>query len=1049
MVRSVPILASVLFLFLSANRVLAGPVDLRCEHLYQPLGIDAPAPRFSWRSDSTERDWVQSAYEVLVASKPELLAQGAADIWDSGRVLSDSSVGVVYGGPPLQSRTRYFWTVKVWDAKGSASFAPATWWETGLLRDSSWGAQWISWRNPGESADRALIQWIWMPKSVVKGTPVETEVRFQRSFALVTRPVRAAIFLTAQSDFQLKVNGSDVASKSGWMSFDRQEIGYLLRPGTNTVEVSVKTREPRQWDPNRAEKLGKPPLLAGLLKIELPDGTVLRMGTDDHWEVRTAKESAFASAAVATEAESKRFGKLPEGLPEPAAMLRREFDLTKNVKSARLYLTALGSYLFYINGKRVGEDVLTPGFTDYRKRVLYQTYDVTTLLKSGKNAVGALLGDGWFASAFTWDGSHVFSGPDRLLAQLEVEYSNGTHEQIVTDSSWKAKSSPILHSEIYAGETYDARLNEAGWNDVSFDDAKWSAVAVLPPPEQLRVGYQPDAPATVVKTLPARTVTALSGNTYVFDMGQNMVGWAKLKVNGPAGTTVRLRFAEVLNPDGSIYRENLRGADATDMYILRGGEREEFEPHFTFHGFRYVEITGYPGTPSLDAIEGRVVSSLRGEGSGKLTTSSDLVNRMWSIGIWGQRGNFVTIPTDCPQRDERLGWMGDAAAFWRTGSYNFDIAAFSEKWLEDIRDAQMDNGAFTNVVPDILSGQEQNGAPGWGDAGVIVPYTTWLQYGDTRVIEEHWEAMERWMRFIEGANPDYLRKNALGPNYADWLAPDQNTPSDLVATAYWALIAQRMEEMARATGKSEAAKRYLTLQGRIRSAYQRAYVKSDGTVAGGTQTAYVLTLAMKLAPKEWETAMVENLTRDIDRRGGHLSTGFLGTPFLLFALSDYGRPDVAYKLLLTESYPSWGYMLSKGATTWWERWNGDTGDPTMNSYNHYAFGSVVAWVYRRVAGIDTVPDGAGFHEIVIRPVIDDRITEARGEYDSVYGKIVSEWSGTKKSFNLKVRIPGNTSALIYPPAAGANVVMLDGKRVQPGADGSVNVGAGEWSFTVN
>ena len=332
---------------------------------------------------------------------------------------------------------------------------------------------------------------------------------------------------------------------------------------------------------------------------------------------------------------------------------------------------------------------------------------------------------------------------------------------------------------------------------------------------------------------------------------------------------------------------------------------------------------------------------------------------------------------------------------------------------------------------------------------MIVPYTTWLQYGDARVIEEHWEAMERWMRFIEGANPDYLRKNALGPNYADWLAPDQNTPSDLVATAYWALIAQRMEEMARAAGKSEAAMRYLALQGRIRSAYQRAYVKSDGTVAGGTQTAYVLTLAMKLAPKEWETAMVESLTRDIDRRGGHLSTGFLGTPFLLFALSDYGRPDVAYKLLLTESYPSWGYMLSKGATTWWERWNGDTGDPTMNSYNHYAFGSVVAWVYRRVAGIDTVPDGAGFHEIVIRPVIDDRITEARGEYDSVYGKIVSEWSGTKKSFNLKVRIPGNTSARVYPPAAGANHVLLDGKRVQPGADGSVKVGAGEWSFTVN
>lgn len=1050
MVKSFSLLASALFVFLSADKLCAGPVELRCEYLHQPLGIDVPAPRFSWQSDSSERNWAQSAYELLVASKPELLAEGTADVWDSGRVRSDNSVGIVYAGPRLKPKTRYFWTVKVWDSKGGSSgFARATWWETGLLVEGSWEAKWISWRDPGEDADLATVRWIWIPKSRVNGTVPETEAVFQRTFKLSTRPLRATIFLTARSDFRLKVNGNEVASKNGWVSFDRQEIGYLLHSGANLVEVTVKTSEPKQWDPARAEKVGKPPLLAGLLKVELPDGDVLRMATDDHWDVRTTKDPTFSPATVATESEAKRFGTLPEVLPEPAVMLRREFDLAKEVKAARLYATALGSYVFYVNGKRVGRDMLTPGFTDYRKRVLYQTYDVTSLLQRGKNVAGALLGDGWFASAFTWDGSHVFKGPDRLLVRLEVEYSDGTREQLVTDENWKAARSPILHSEIYAGETYDARLNVAGWNDPGFDDAKWSPVAVVPPSQHITIGYQPDAVASIVKTIPARNVNALPGNTYVYDMGQNMVGWVKLRVAGPAGTTVRLRFAEVLNADGSVYRENLRGADATDIYILHGGEPEEFEPHFTFHGFRYVEITGYPGRPPLDAIEGRVVSSLTGEGGGKLTTSSELVNRMWSIGIWGQRGNFVTIPTDCPQRDERLGWMGDAAAFWRTGSYNFDIAAFSEKWLQDVRDAQMKNGSFTNVAPDVLSGQEQNGAPGWGDAGVIVPYTTWLQYSDSRVIEESWQAMERWMQFIESANPDYLRKNALGPNYADWLAPDQHTPSDLVATAYWMLIAQRMEEMAHAAEKPEAEVRYRALQDKIRSAFQKAYVRSDGTVEGGTQTAYVLTLAMKLAPAEWESAMVDHLVRDIDTRGGHLSTGFLGTPFLLFALSDHGRADVAYRLLLTESYPSWGYMLSKGATTWWERWNGDTGDPAMNSYNHYAFGSVVAWIYRNVAGIDAAPGGAGFHEIQIRPLVDDRIREARGEYDSVYGKIVSEWSGTKAFYRLKVRIPGNTTARVYPPAAGSNNVMLDGKKVLPDADGSVRVGAGEWSFTVN
>jgi alpha-L-rhamnosidase len=438
---------------------------------------------------------------------------------------------------------------------------------------------------------------------------------------------------------------------------------------------------------------------------------------------------------------------------------------------------------------------------------------------------------------------------------------------------------------------------------------------------------------------------------------------------------------------------------------------------------------------------------------------------MWSIGIWGQRGNFLSIPTDCPQRDERLGWMGDAGVFWRTGSYNFDIAAFSQKFMQDVVDAQTSQGAFTNVSPNTLpfggSGSEGTsawneamvGAPGWGDAGIIVPWTTWMQYGNKDIIERNWEAMQRWMEFIQSRNPDFLRKKGVGPNFADWLAPDEHTDKNLLATAYWALIANMMSEMAHAAGKEADAKRYTELVGNIRAAFQKAYIKENGEVGTGTQTSYVVALYTKMAPNSLEPILVDKLVRDIESRNWHLSTGFLGTPFLLFTLADHGRTDVAYRLLLNETYPSWGYMLSKGATTWWERWNGDSGDPSMNSYNHYAFGSVIAWVYRDMVGIDTSSSSPGFKKIVIRPRLDPRITFAKGEYDSMYGKIVTDWEGRAEGpFSLRVTIPANTTAEVFLPAGSARARITEsGKKLEARriADSvAVSVGSGSYNFKV-
>ncbi len=1054
--RSLPLLLS--SLLFGVTTTFAAPVHLRCEYLQNPLGIDRTVPRLSWQSDSTERNWKQAAYQILVANAPEGLKSGAATIWDSGRKNSDASVNVAYQGPSLESHRRYYWKVRVWDAAGKLSESTeSAWWEMGLLHPDDWKAKWITWKNPAADADREKIRWIWVSGQDAMSVTPKTKADFRLSATLTQKPASAALFVAGRGDYVAKVNGHPVGGKNHWNTFDRLEISDQLVAGENAVEITLTAPEPPEFGPDASE----PPkaALAALVKVVSSDGNVQRFATDSTWKVRPeGTQSDWQPANVVAELSDTRLGD-PGPLPDHAAYLRHTFQVSKSVRSARLYVTALGSYRVSLNGKNVSENVLTPEFTDYRKRVLYQTYDVTSLLGNGSNAIGAILGDGWYGSPLTWYGIHYFRLPDRFLAQLEITYADGSHESVLTENSWKVSPSPIIKSTIYDGERYDARLEQSGWDKAGFDDSRWSPATIAEAP-QIAVSSQIDVPVKVVSTVEPKHMTLLPNGSYLFDMGQNMVGWATLKVKGSAGTRVSLRFAEILNPDGGIYTQNLRNAEATDSYVLRGGGEETFAPHFTFHGFRYVEVTGYPGKPSLGSITGNVVSSISGDPVGRLQTSSDLVNRMWSIGIWGQRGNFVSIPTDCPQRDERLGWMGDAEVFWRTGSYNFDIAAFSQKFMQDVVDAQSKAGAFSNVSPNVLvqdgefpdESAPMIGAPGWGDAGVIVPWTTWVQYGNTALLDDSWSAMDRWMELIQRHNPDYVRKNALGFNFADWLAPDENTDKSLLATAYWALMANMMSQMGHAIGKDADATRYDDLFQNIRTAFQKEYVKSDGQVGTGTQTSYVVALYTKMSPESLESGMVDRLVKDIEAHNNHLTTGFLGTPFLLFTLSDHGRSDVAYRLLLNDTYPSWGYMLAKGATTWWERWNGDTGDPSMNSYNHYAFGSVMAWVYRYAAGIDTMPDSPGFKEIVIHPRLDSRMTAARAEYESIYGKIVSDWKGTPVGpFSLRVTIPPNTSAKIVLPAIQGKHVTEDGKAIDAQAqDGlyTLKVGSGSYAFDV-
>lgn len=1023
--------------------VQAEPVRLRCDHRDNPLGIDSPAPRLSWQDDSTERDWSQTAYQVFVATCPEKLREGVADVWDSGMQSSGESVGIVYRGPSLAARKRYYWSVKVWDSRGQVTQAATpVWWEMGLLGKGDWApAQWISWNDPEKEPDHAGIRWIWTPPSG-DAAAKSKQVVFTRAFTLRDNPREVSLFLAVKSSFTAKVNGRDIAPKNAWSEFDRQDITSLLVTGENVIEVSVA-----------AKAMGVNGL-AGLVKIVHRDGEIERHPTNKLWQTRNTSAPGDAWAEEMASLDDPKFGGpgTPGDLPGSAANFRRDFKISKSVERARLYVTALGSYRMFVNGSRVGTDVLTPEFTNYNKRIVYQTYDVTALLQSGANVMAATLGDGWFGSGLGWTGERFYfmPGPTRLVAKLRVDYTDGSHDEVVTDGNWKTTASAIRHSEIYAGEVWDARLEEIGWENPGFDDARWSPAVVHEAPKGT-LSAPLTEPVRVVDTLKPKSMSRTRNGGYLYDMGQNMVGWVRLKVKGPAGTRVQLRFAELITADGELSPASLRNANATDVYVLSGRGDEIYAPFFTFHGFRYVEVQGYPGgEPPRDGLVGEVISSV-GRITGKIATSSELVNRMYDLAVWGQLGNFISVPTDCPQRDERLGYTGDAQVFWRTGSYNADIAAFTHHFLRNIVDEQLPSGAFTNTAPGVPQRNLREGSPGWVDAGVIIPWTAWTQYGDTGVIEAHWDAMERFMAYVLAINPDYIRRKG-GSQLGDWLNMRAPTPADLIATGFWAIDAEMMAQMAAATGREAAAARYRELGVKLRETFQKEFIKDDGTIGNGSQASYVFAFAARMVPESLMAAAIANLVKAIEVRDWHLSTGFLASPYLLSVLVENGRTDVAYRLLLNETSPSWGYMIRQGATTWWERWNSDSSGDAMNSYNHYAFGSVVAWLYQNVAGIDVAPDGPGFRRIVIRPRPDERLTHARGEYDSVCGRIVTDWKmESSRRFVLDVVIPANTRATVFLPDLPNSRVTQNGQdrdvQKQPGWN-VLTVGAGTYHFEV-
>ena len=777
------------------------------------------------------------------------------------------------------------------------------------------------------------------------------------------------------------------------------------------------------------------------------NGEVTDWSEPASWETGLMDENNWQAQWIARAADN----------PGRSAYMRNDFELPeKNIEKARVYATGLGNYVFFLNGERVGEDLLTPGWTHYPERLEYQVYDVKDLLENGQNAAGATLGNMWWSGGLGWGNGQKYSeGPLKFLMQLHVDFEDGTSQTIVTDDTWKWSDSPIWDDHIYDGEKYDANLDQPGWNTPGFDDSAWNPVE--------SAGYEgmltgPAAPALRYKIdLKPVALNEPAEGEYVYDLGQNMVGWAKVKINAPKGDTITFRFAELLHDDGTVAQENLRSATATDKIVSDGSEIV-WEPKFTYHGFRYIQVSGLKEIPDINDLTGKVIYTDQPFIS-EFESSNKLINQINENVRWGQRGNFYPAPTDCPQRDERLGWMGDAQIFAPTANFNMHLDRYWTKWMFDITDGQDEEGWVYDVNPPIVVGGPSK--PGWGDAVLIIPWINYRFFGNERIIDENYEGMKAWVEYMrsESENDIYVwnegREDWYG--YGDWIAVKE-TPSKPIGTAYYFYSTKLLAQMAEIIGETEDAREYEELAGTIANAYQREYWnEEENQYPGATQTANLLPLAFGITPENLEDQVVQNLIDRVMDADVHPTTGFLGTGYILPMLSKYNRHDLSYQMMNQTDYPSWGYMVKNGATTIWELWNSDSEPPEgMNSRNHFALGCVGEWIWNTLAGINISDEAPGFKEVIIRPQPVDDLTWVKADYETNYGLLKVDWEKNEDVFTLNLTVPPNSSAQVILPDAEDGVIKEGGvelgtetvEGISINEEGKIIAAAGTYSFTV-
>ncbi|MFF7379285.1 family 78 glycoside hydrolase catalytic domain [Streptomyces massasporeus] len=1011
-----------------------------------PLGIGGETPVFGWQLVSDRRATAQQAYEIQVGRGP-----GASDVWSSGKVTSGRQVDVEYGGPDLEPATRYHWRVRVWDDKGAVSrWSTNAYFETGLLDAGDWdGAQWITRANA--------------PSELDKWTDYTATVRFKLDSAAFGMFLRAPDtangymwqFSATGASPALRLHKQVKGTYSVVKEVDLAPHGFTnasLLADLHTVRYDVAGDTIRTTlDGKLVSTFTDSTFTKGYIGfrthaccgergtvhdavVTAADGSTL-LDTDFASGRNPFSGGDIADSALAISGTTDALHG-PDVRPMP--LLRKAFatEPGKKIASARIYASALGIYALEINGRPVGDQVLAPGWTDYHQRIQSQTYDVTRLLDSGDNAIGASLANGWWAGKVGIGWSRQYGDTPALVAKIRVTYTDGSVQWIATDGSWKAAEGPYVKADLQDGETYDARLKPAGWSRPGFDDAGWETAATVES-RTARLVPQSDEPVRETQILKARKMTEPSSGTYVYDLGQNMVGVSRLTLTGSSGRTAKIRYAEVLNKDGTLYTDNFRSAKVTDRYVFADSGTVTYEPAFTQHGFRYIEITGVDSPPALTDVQG-VVRGSDLPSTGTLKTSDGMLDQLVSNISWSQRGNFLSIPTDTPARDERLGWTGDISLFTPTANYLVDTRAFLSHWMADVRNSQHPNGDLPAVVP-TPQGQFAESGVGWSDVMITVPYHVWRSYGDTRILRDNHPAMRKFFQFVrESAGADLLEPGRTTFFTNDWLHLDDPTEQGVLGTAYYAENARMMAEVADALGEDSEASEYRRLSADIRDAFTRAYVSADGTVKGNSQTGYAMALGMDLVADPALVGKVgEKFVAKLALTDYHLRTGFIGTPLLLPALSRVGRDDLAYRMLLHKDYPSWGYEIEKGGTTMWERWNsimpdGEFGPVDMNSFNHYAYGAVGDWMFQNIGGLS--PIEPGYKRSRIAPVPGGNLTRGSGSLRTVHGLLSSHWTHRDGVFTLKVTVPVNTVAEVHVPA-DARGAVTEGARSADKAKG--------------
>ena len=1092
------VLSAILFLG-GCDRGSEGPfrvTDLRVDYMTTPLGIDQPAPRFSWKMESERYDQRQTACRIVVTE-----AATGDPVWVSGTAPSDVSVGVLYNGDALKPCTRYNWDVTVWNAEAD-SVKASSWFETGLM-DSGWsGAQWISSGQPHFSIYR-------------------THYRMDFDLACKGADPKPVFYFGMQDEenfVRLEMNASRIRLSHVTAGVDSVDYEAPLKVLPSHVGVKVVgldyAKGYRVWLITDKGPVNKEPVVIQPYPLDVWK-PYCRFGSVGYAQDEPGCEATFSNLTVtedvwhttlyhsdkSVEVLDDTMAFFSPATESGAPMLRKTFEVKKTLASARLYTTARGIYEYEINGQRMADDWFNPGSTDYRYRIFYNTYDITPLLKRGQNAVGALLGAGWYSDftgyATAWQDQ--FGTELSLLAKIVLNYADGTQETIVSDDSWKCfNGGPITSDSFQNGEDYDARRECDGWSDARFADAQWQpATVVAAPADSVQIVYYIGSPVRNDSVLKAVSVSEPQPGIFVYDMGQNMVGVPRIRLRGEEGQEITLHYGEMIYPTevpedplpplttavyearkGLVYNENYRGALATDHYICRGGRNEVIQPHFTFHGFRYIEIHGLDKALPLTDVEGLVLHSVGAQTSGFETSDAE-VNRLYQNIVWGQRGNFLSIPTDCPQRDERMGWTGDAQVFARTATYNMNVDPFFTRWFQSVRDIQGDDGSYCDFIPKVgqppYGSGKGGGALGWMETGIVIPWQIYLQYGDVHFLEEHYASMQAYMEYLQHRAVGDIQP---GSGYGDWVAVE-HTNSPLTNTAYYGYDALLMEKMATALGKYADAKRYHELHERIKKAFNREFVGPDGItkeskhvppyhewIAGGsgesgkfranTQTSYVVPLQAELFDEQHKALAVQNLVDNVASHGYKLTTGFIGTPYLNLVLSRNGYDAVAYKLFEQRDYPSWLYPVLQGATTMWERWNSYTikqgfGPVDMNSFNHYSFGAIQEWMFSYMLGIQPLEGDPGYHSFVLAPRVGGSFDFVRGYYDSVYGRIESAWELTDDGIVFDFTVPANTRALLTLPLSDDSEVTVQrgaSHAVAGDAPGRYELPSGTYRFLV-